>query len=824
LEFALRCTEGEGSVMETLHDGEIYFEAAAGTMKPHVGMRKPRAGSMSTLCVERGEALCCNDTSTNSPSVRARSELLNIGSMIAVPIKISADVTVVLKVTAERRFAFSASDLTTLQLIATNLLSGLRAAEEFTVLEAAELEQRLYARQLQALHAIATTASGQGDDQIDEALRLGLEQLDLDWAFLGVIDEAAAELVVERSFARNGERVLDVAGRVPLSAAGLAAVTRSDGVFIVPDAGALENCERYRGWSSYISVPLHVGGKRYGAVGFTSRDVRLAAFSETDAKFLAVAAELIAAAIESRIKSEQLALSETRYRALTDAMPQLVWVIDEASNIHYVNARWSAYTGLDLERSVTMASEVIVGSEYPIVAPRRGTAPPKEFECEVRLRNHAGFYRWHLVRGVSLRDTRGRDARWIVTGTDIEERKSAEAAYATLHDAALAATEAKSRFLATMSHELRTPMNGVIGMTELLLSTPLSVEQNEYTQIVHDSGLSLLRLLNDILDYSKIEAGKLEIEAIDFELQKQIDSVVHLMRSQFEAKGVALASFIDPAIPADVVGDPGRLRQILINLVGNALKFTDRGGYVHVIVTSKGTGGDRVPVEILVEDTGIGIPPDVVERLFQPFAQGDESTTRKYGGTGLGLSICAQLVALMHGRITVESTVGKGSSFRFGVEFTLAHGRQHLPHAGSREPAAVERMTGRAGKILLVEDNDINTRLAVAQFKKIGFDVGVVVNGRLAVEAVQRERYDLVFMDCHMPEMDGFAATSEIRQLERGTVRRLPIVALTADARHEDQERCLTAGMDDYLSKPTTLGKLRAAVDRWLPPANAASA
>ncbi|MBD5656230.1 MAG: response regulator, partial [Candidatus Eremiobacteraeota bacterium] len=426
-------------------------------------------------------------------------------------------------------------------------------------------------------------------------------------------------------------------------------------------------------------------------------------------------------------------------------------------------------------------------------------------------------YRWHLVRGVPFGDDSEHARRWIVTGADIEERKAAEAAYSALHEAALAATEAKSRFLATMSHEIRTPMNGVIGMTELLLSTQLSSEQNEYTQIVYDSGRSLLRLLNDILDYSKIEAGKLELETIEFELPKQIDSVAHLMRSQFESKAISFSMSIDPSIPECVMGDPGRLRQILINLIGNALKFTPSGGSVHVIVTSEGTEANRVPIRVLVEDTGIGMQPDVVERLFQPFAQGDDSTTRKYGGTGLGLSICSQLVSLMSGTIGVESTVGQGSSFWFCVDFTLPAAsqvfvRDVLP---ARE---IESVRGRAGKILLVEDNDINTRLAVAQFKKIGFDIGVAVNGRRAVEAVQRENFDLVFMDCQMPEMDGFAATSEIRRLESGTFRRLPIVAMTADARHEDHERCLAAGMDDYLSKPTTLGKLREVVDRWLPP------
>ncbi|MBD5657401.1 MAG: MASE4 domain-containing protein, partial [Candidatus Eremiobacteraeota bacterium] len=376
LDFALQCTAGDGSVMESLQDDEIVYEAAKGTMAPYVGMRKPRSRSLSALSVDLGEALYSSDTSTDLRVFGARSQQLNIGSMIVVPIPISPSVTIVLKVTSQRRSAFAAADISTLQLAATNLSSGLRAAEEFTELEAAELDQRLYARQLRALHVIASTTTVESENQVDEALRLVLEQLDLDWAYLGILDYATNELKIDRSVSGHGARVLEVDNRIPLSSIGIAGVTRADGVFVVDDAAALSDCPLYGGWSSYIAVPLRIAGVRYGAIGFTSRRVRNAAFSEGNAKFVAVAGELIASAIAAKIKKEQLAASEMRYRALTDAMPQLVWVIDAKAKLHYVNERWSTYTGLDMHQSAAIAGDIIVGSEFrTIIANHSDTSP-----------------------------------------------------------------------------------------------------------------------------------------------------------------------------------------------------------------------------------------------------------------------------------------------------------------------------------------------------------------------------------------------------------------------------------------------------------------
>ncbi len=669
---------------------------------------------------------------------------------------------------------------------------------------------------LRALRAIAAKPAHQSTSRIEAALRLGLEQLDLDWAFFGIIDSAAQELVVQQTATRTNERALRPVRRAPLAHTLLGGPDATD-VVAFRDVTLSGMPFAYPG-RSYIAVPVCVGGAKYAALGFLSRDVRPQPFSQMHIDFLTVAGELIGAALEASLRRECVTAGETPYRALTEAIPQMVWVIDAAGNFEYVNARWTDYTGLTLEASRTLGyAGSYDAAQLACIRAHWGGDPPHEHDCEVPLRRADGAHRWHLVRSVPFADSAGDAGKFLVTATDIEERKSADALMTGVHDAALAATQAKSRFLATMSHEIRTPMNAVIGMTELLLLTQLSGEQREYIEIVRDSGQSLLRVLNDILDYSKIEAGKLELENVDFDLGGQMESVVELLRAQYHIKGVQLRTYISAGVPPVVCGDPGRLRQILLNLAGNALKFTPAGGSVTITISATPADGDAVPIHFTVQDTGIGIPPPVVARLFQPFSQGDESTTRKYGGTGLGLSICAQLVALMNGTIGVNSLVGVGSAFWFAIPLRPVRPSPEAHAARKREPERAKPVIMRAERILLVEDNEINTFLALKQLQRLGFIVNAVHNGQQAVEAVAHERFDLVLMDCHMPEMDGFAATRAIRGSETGSESHLPIVAMTADARTEDHQNCLLAGMDDYISKPTSLESLRNVLDRWLP-------
>ncbi len=819
-EFARRQTRAGGSSIETLGDNEIACESASGLLAPLTGTREPRAGTLSSASADLDSPLLCDTVHDLEPAERSLCARLGVASLIVVPVVISDAETIVIKVASAQPGAFGDADIQTLKLAASNLRTAARAAHEFTALAQAEREQRAYARRLRALHAIASTTRSNRKDQIDAALHLGLEQLDLDWAFLGVIDYATQEFVIENSVSRNGPHIVEAGVRTALGATVAGRIAHSKGVRIVQDVSKSKERPAFGGWTSYIAAPLFIAGVNYGTIGFTSRDVRTQPFSEANIEFIAVAGELISSAVERGLQREQLEKSETRYRALTEAIPEMVWVIDLAGQFEYVNARWSHYTGLSLEQSRAQGCENFYDPDgFGLLNAGRHASPAAEYECEVRLRRHDGTYRWHLVRSVPFPDSAGDAEKWLVTATDIEERKSAETVMASVHDAALAATQAKSRFLATMSHEIRTPMNAVIGMTELLLLTQLSEEQREYIEIVRDSGQSLLRVLNDILDYSKIEAGKLELETVHFDLPAQIESVVELLRAQYQIKGVELTTSIGADIPSVVAGDPGRLRQILLNLAGNALKFTAPGGRVHIGVTaaSKRARGDALPIRFTVKDTGIGISREIVAKLFVPFSQGDESTTRKYGGTGLGLSICAQLVSLMNGTIGVHSVPGEGSAFWFEIPLRGAKNSAKSPDNRKRAAARAKPVIMRAEKILLVEDNEINTFLALKQLQRIGFIVSAVNNGQQAVDAVTREHFDLVFMDCHMPEMDGFAATREIRRLEAGGTRHLPIVAMTADARDEDHQNCLRAGMDDYVSKPTSLESLRAVLHRWLP-------
>jgi PAS domain S-box-containing protein len=405
-------------------------------------------------------------------------------------------------------------------------------------------------------------------------------------------------------------------------------------------------------------------------------------------------------------------------------------------------------------------------------------------------------------------------------------RKRGEEMLHLAKEEAEAASRAKIEFLANVSHEVRTPLNGILGMTDLALDTPLTPQQREYLELVKTSGVSLLRVINDILDFSKIEAGKLELEAIDFSLGSTLADTLKGLALRAHQKGLELAYHIPSSVPDALVGDPDRLRQILVNLVGNAIKFTEQGE-IGVWVEEEKRTETHVCLHFAVTDTGIGIPADKLDLIFEPFRQADGSTTRKYGGTGLGLAITCRLIDMMGGRIWVESEVGKGSTFHFTTHFALPpyeapdwdQALVRIAEASSPDPKCSAEPPPPPSQlhILLAEDNAINQLLAVRMLEKLGHKVVVANNGREALAAVERGHFDLILMDVQMPEMGGFEATAHLRERERQSGGHLPIIALTAHAMKGDRERCLAAGMDGYLAKPIQNSELIEMITRLFP-------
>jgi PAS domain S-box-containing protein len=546
--------------------------------------------------------------------------------------------------------------------------------------------------------------------------------------------------------------------------------------------------------------------------------------------------------LRNRHFRQKAALYETLITNATDAVVITTADLDSPGPIiTYVNKAFSDISGYTAEEAIGKSPRFLQGEftkRETLDALRKALSQGKPFKDELLNYRKDGTPYWLEISIVPVKDSDGRITHYAGIERDISARKKEEVEYknmwvqlkrANLKAEATSrelqeslkraeeANKAKGDFLANMSHELRTPMNGVLGMAQLLADMPMDSEQREYVSTINSSAESLLMLLNDILDFSKIEAGALLLENIPYSPADAIRHTANLLAVNATGKGVDFFCECDSNLPAHIMGDPGRLRQVITNLLGNAIKFTDRG---HVGVQARLLEQDGTPwLHVRVEDTGLGIPAGKLHEIFEKFTQADASITRRFGGTGLGLAISKQLVALMQGTIGVESVEGKGSTFWFSIPCRIptheeleAHG--HIETVRKRPQFSCKPM--EQARVLLVEDYPVNRVFAEKLLRKFGFtQIDSAENGWEALLKYRSGSYDIIFMDCQMPEIDGYLATRKIREFEANTPMHTPIVAMTANAMVGDREKCLKAGMDDYLSKPLRVEHVRSVLQSY---------
>jgi len=507
---------------------------------------------------------------------------------------------------------------------------------------------------------------------------------------------------------------------------------------------------------------------------------------------------------------EALAIGEAQYRLLADTATDAIVTVDDNGRVLFANPA--------VERLFGYTPQEMVGEPLSMLAPERDRPRHQavfdgvragRYQVSVSAARVAGLRKDGREIALELSCGEGRVGHQrFFTGIlrDVSDRHAAEQGLIEAREQAIEGSRLKSEFLASMSHEIRTPMNGVTGMLELLLEEQLTEQQRKRVSVALSSAQALLTIINDILDLSKIEAGKLDLVPEWTDVRALVDDVVGLLRPLAAEKGLQVESSCGADVPARVLADGGRLRQVLLNLAGNAVKFTDEGR-VAIAVTIVSATRDRVRLQCSVADTGIGIPVDQIPLVFEKFTQLEAAAARRSNGTGLGLSICRKLIDLMGGTIQVSSQPGRGSRFWFDIEVPSVSQEQRMaPPVAPQASADVSR--ARGARVLLVEDNPVNRQFALAVLKSVGAVVAVAVDGSEAVRMASEAEHDLILMDCQMPVMDGYEATRRIRAAGNTT----PVIALTANAMEGDRDRCAAAGMDDYLAKPIRPDTLRAAV------------
>lgn len=554
------------------------------------------------------------------------------------------------------------------------------------------------------------------------------------------------------------------------------------------------------------------------------------ALQESQNKLLSSNEELQAAMEELTASEEELRIQfgelQTSHEIIAESENQLSLALDNApipimlhtddGEILKLSRRWTEITGYRVEDipTVNVWTEKAYGEDrfriQQQIKESYGENGPK-LDGEYKITLADGSIRVWKFSVANIGKTAGGRRLVMVAAIDITQIKLSEDALISAKEAAEAANIAKSRFLANMSHEIRTPMNGIIGMTDLTLMTDLTEEQKEYLNIVKSSTGALLRVLNDILDYSKIEAGKINLENMPFNIKNTVDEIVSLFYVGAKQKNLSINIVLDDKIPETLVGDSVRLRQVLSNLVGNSVKFTIKGGIV-LNISIESWYEDKIKLKFVITDTGIGIADDKVKMLFKRFSQVDDSYTKQFGGTGLGLAISKMLIEMMGGEIGVDSKEGVGSSFFFTAIFGLQKGYLSMEKRSTEYEELKSDKIPNLKKLLLVEDDLVSRNLVNIVLKKNGFIVVDAENGVEAVSAFEKGKFDLILMDINMPLMDGFTAASVIRGKEESHT---PIIAMTAYALSGDRQKCIDAGMDDYISKPVDINEMIQKVNLW---------